>query len=167
MSQKHALLTTIPSDSHFWNLIFLQMHLEEAGWQVTNLGSCVPIETNARAAKSGDYDLIAVSTVNGHGYLEGVELGWELADLTFEKRPKLVIGGKLGLDHETEHEHAKSLAAAGFDAVFHGPSAIPAFDAFLQKLDRPEPITDSAAAWKLAKPGAHTGAGTGAGAEKT
>lgn len=161
MNKKQALLTTIPSDSHFWNLIFLQMYLEEAGWSVTTLGSCVPIETVAREVETDAYDLVVVSTVNGHGYLEGIELGWKLADLSLGERPKIVIGGKLGLDNEIKHEQVKSLAAAGFDAVFQGPSAIATFDAFLEKLDRQRSFSDSVNAWQVAKTGAFDSAVVG------
>lgn len=39
-----AILSSTSSDSHMWNLIFIQLVLEEHGYHVTNLGACVPVE---------------------------------------------------------------------------------------------------------------------------
>lgn len=38
----HVLVSSVSSDSHTWNLVFLQLLLEEMGHEVTNIGSCVP-----------------------------------------------------------------------------------------------------------------------------
>lgn len=66
-SPRHAVLTTIASDSHTWNLLFLQLLLEEQGWEVTNLGACVPVDVLIEEATARPPGLIVVSTVNGHG----------------------------------------------------------------------------------------------------
>lgn len=50
----NVVLSTIPSDSHTWNLLFLQLLLEEHGCEVTNLGACVPVATLVgESAQSG------------------------------------------------------------------------------------------------------------------
>jgi methylaspartate mutase sigma subunit len=125
------LLTTIPSDSHGWNLVFVQMYMQELGLEVENLGTCVPFDEVVSRCREGGPDLIVVSTVNGHGYLEGCELSRQLAELPDRGRIRLVIGGKLGVDAGQDETYAKSLRRAGYDAVFHGPAALDDFQQYL------------------------------------
>jgi methylaspartate mutase sigma subunit len=126
-----AVLTTIPSDAHGWNLVFMQMFMEENGIAVENLGTCVAFEEVVARCRAGAPDLIVVSTVNGHGYLEGCELANRLAALPHRDRFSLVIGGKLGIDSSQDVAHAAALRQAGYDAVFHGPDALADFKDYL------------------------------------
>ncbi len=128
-----VLLTTIPSDAHGWNLVFLQMFLEERGHRVHNLGTCVPLDLLVQRCAAEPVDLVVVSTVNGHGSLQGPEVARRLAQLEKRGRMKLVIGGKLGVDESQAHDHARELLRAGFDAVFFVPSALDDFVAFLER----------------------------------
>jgi methylmalonyl-CoA mutase cobalamin-binding subunit len=128
-----VLLTTIPSDAHGWNLVFLQMYLEERGHRVRNLGTCVPYELLEESCREQPYDLVVVSTINGHGHMEGLEVARLLARLEKRRRLKLVIGGKLGVEESSSGEHARALLRAGFDAVFFGPSAVDDFGAYLER----------------------------------
>jgi len=124
---KTAILTTIPSDAHSWNLVFLQMILEECGYEVVNLGICTPFAAVVRACEELGPELLVVSTLNGHGSLEGTELARRVSRLASRSRMKLVIGGKLGTDTRQEARQRSRLLAAGFDGVFCGPTAIPRF----------------------------------------
>ncbi|HEU5265514.1 MAG TPA: cobalamin-dependent protein [Jatrophihabitans sp.] len=113
-----VLVTTVASDSHTWNLVYLQLALEELGHQVRNLGPCVPPENVVREALRSRPDLVVVSTVNGHGYRDGIKLIRAL-----RRRPELlslpvVIGGKLGIAGPAGRDGRAQLRAAGFDAVF-------------------------------------------------
>jgi methylaspartate mutase sigma subunit len=126
-----AVLTTIPSDSHCWNLVFMQMFMEENGIAVENLGICVPFDEVVARCRAGEPDLVVVSTVNGHGYLEGSELANRLAALPDRDRFGLVIGGKLGIDSSQDAAHAAALRQAGYDAVFHGHDALVDFKDYL------------------------------------
>jgi methylaspartate mutase sigma subunit len=128
-----VLLTTIPSDAHGWNLVFMQMFLEERGCSVVNLGTCVPFDLLVQSCSQHPVDLIVVSTVNGHGYLEGLELAKRLEGVEGRENMSLVIGGKLGVDEGKSQEHARALRQAGFDAVFSGPSALDEFIEFLER----------------------------------
>lgn len=128
----NVLLTTIPSDAHGWNLVFIQMFLEERGHQVLNLGTCVPFDLLVRRCAEQPFDLVVVSTVNGHGSMEGVELARRLAAVPGRERMKLVIGGKLGVDEARAPEQAEALRRAGFDAVFLGAAALDEFVIFLK-----------------------------------
>lgn len=126
-----TLLTTIPSDSHGWNLVFMQMFMEELGIEVENLGTCVPFDEVVGRCREGSVGLVVVSTVNGHGHLEGCELAHRLAELPGRGRIKLVIGGKLGVDVSQDAWYAEELRQAGYDAVFHGPAALDSFKEYL------------------------------------
>ncbi|WP_143239571.1 cobalamin B12-binding domain-containing protein [Agrobacterium rosae] len=121
-SSLRVVLTTISSDSHTWNLVFLQLYLEEQGHEVVNLGPCVPDEIIIAECRRTRADMLIVSSVNGHGGSEGVRLvkllraTSDLADLP------AVIGGKLGIRGCGNAAHTTSLLDAGFNAVFEAQS---------------------------------------------
>jgi methylaspartate mutase sigma subunit len=138
-----VVVSGLSSDAHLWNLVFLQLLLEERGHDVLNLGNVTPDATIIGACRSRRPDLLVISSVNGHGRLDGPRLiralraSFELAALP------VVIGGKLGVD---DRDHAKVtalLTAAGYDAVFDdaaegGPeAALARFDDFLGALAAP------------------------------
>lgn len=106
------------SDSHTWNLVYLQLLLEEHGHRVTNLGPCVPEDLLIAEVLAHRPALIVVSSVNGHGYHDGMRTVTrlrehpELADLP------IVIGGKLGIAGPCGDDEVAALRAAGYDAVF-------------------------------------------------
>jgi len=130
--RRRAVLTTISSDSHTWNLIFLQLLLEEHQYRVHNLGPCVPVELLVAECSAELPHLIVVSTVNGHGFREGVRMGFALRAVPALEGVPLVIGGKLGIDG-SQPERCDELLAAGFDAVFYDePGQLAAFRGFLE-----------------------------------
>ncbi|MGW6208825.1 cobalamin B12-binding domain-containing protein [Streptomyces sp. NPDC055089] len=135
-SPPHAVLSTIPSDSHTWNLLFLQLALEEQGWEVTNLGACVPVDTLVTESATCSPGLIVVSTVNGHGAEEAPALARAVRAEPALARVPLVIGGKLGTEGALAPEAHTALTGAGFDAVLTGPSAVPRLLALLDSLSR-------------------------------
>jgi methylmalonyl-CoA mutase cobalamin-binding subunit len=110
-----VVLSSVFSDAHTWNLVFLQLLLEEHGCLVTNLGACVPEELLLEHCRDHRPDLVVISTVNGHGHLDGVRLARLLRADPDTADLRLVIGGKLGVGGGAESRHA--LIAAGFDMV--------------------------------------------------
>ncbi|MGW4381395.1 cobalamin B12-binding domain-containing protein [Kitasatospora sp. NPDC004531] len=112
-----VLLSTVSSDAHTWNLVFLQLLLEEHGFQVVNLGPCVPDELLLDSVREHRPDLVVISTVNGHGKLDGgrvirlLRAQPDLADVP------VVIGGKLGIAG-ADDAGSRELVEAGFTAVF-------------------------------------------------
>lgn len=115
---KKVLLTSISSDAHTWNLIFIQLLLEYHGYDVVNLGACVPDELVLETLHNGSFDAIAVSTVNGHGYIDGVRL---IDRIRSDKRVNsipAVIGGKIGISGKDDVKHINELYSHGFDAVY-------------------------------------------------
>ncbi|MES4903366.1 MULTISPECIES: cobalamin-dependent protein [unclassified Streptomyces] len=132
-----VVVTTMASDSHTWNLVFLQLLIEELGFSVVNLGPCVPDDLLvARCAETAPA-FIAVSSVNGHGYQDGLRVIRKLrADHRLAATP-VVIGGKLGVKG-ADGARAQELRAAGFDEVFEeGGDPAAALRAFAASLPVP------------------------------
>ncbi|MEW2252404.1 MULTISPECIES: cobalamin-dependent protein [unclassified Streptomyces] len=116
--RRRVVLSTVSSDAHTWNLVFLQLLLEEMGHEVVNLGPCVPDRLLLDSVRRIRPDLLVVSTVNGHGRLDGARVIRKLrADPVAGDTPA-VIGGKLGIDGDEGSTAARELVDAGFDAVF-------------------------------------------------
>lgn len=113
-----VLLSSVSSDSHTWNLVFLQLLLEETGHEVRNLGACVPDDLLVAECLAHRPDVLVISTVNGHGHVDGRRLITRLrAEPDLAGLPS-VIGGKLGVAGAGDTDLAAELAGAGFDAVF-------------------------------------------------
>ena len=112
------VVTTVVSDSHTWNLVFLQLALEELGHHVRNLGPCVPPgEVVAECLRSRP-DLLVVSTVNGHGMRDGTLLIGQIRQCPELQDLPVVIGGKLGIAGPAGLESSAQLRLAGYDAVY-------------------------------------------------
>lgn len=129
----HVVVTSTASDSHTWNLVYLQLMLEELGHRVTNLGACVPDEMAADRCSELRPDLIVVSSVNGHGCNDGLRLIDRLRSRDELRATPVVIGGKLGVAG-ADAGHGERLLAAGFDAVFDDNGGIAVFRSFLNAL---------------------------------
>ncbi|MDX3224927.1 cobalamin B12-binding domain-containing protein [Streptomyces sp. ME19-01-6] len=129
-----VVVTTMASDSHTWNLVFLQLLIEELGFSVVNLGPCVPDDLLVARCAGIAPAFIAVSSVNGHGYQDGLRVIKKLrADHRLTATPVL-IGGKLGVKG-TDDARAHKLRAAGFDEVFdEGTDPAAALRAFAASL---------------------------------
>ncbi|MDT0328083.1 cobalamin B12-binding domain-containing protein [Nocardiopsis lambiniae] len=113
-----TVLSGTSSDSHTWNLVFLQLLLEEAGHRVVNLGPCVPDDLLIDRVREHRPRLLVVSSVNGHGYEDGLRAVTALRAAPGTDGVTAVIGGKLGVDGVLDRDRVDALATAGFDAVF-------------------------------------------------
>jgi len=113
-----VVLTTIPSDSHNWNLIFMELLLEEIGFEVKNLGACVPYDLLLKSCYKYSPDIIVVSTVNGHGFIEGKLLVEYLQDYLIQSEVPIYIGGKLSTDKTKSLTYALELERAGFTKAY-------------------------------------------------
>jgi methylmalonyl-CoA mutase cobalamin-binding subunit len=129
--KKKALVSGMKSDSHTWNLIFLQMWLEERNFDVNNLGNCVSETEIIKACETFEPDLLVISSVNGHGYIEAVDLIESLHNLT--DRMHIVIGGKLAISKKKQHEIKRELLRLGFDGVFIEVDALSEFENYLRE----------------------------------
>ncbi|MBF6651102.1 MULTISPECIES: cobalamin B12-binding domain-containing protein [unclassified Methylobacter] len=128
-----CLLTTIESDSHTWNLVYLQRFIQEHGGLAKILGCCVSPRETVDAIKSFRPDLVVVSSVNGHGFHQGRELITKAVQSLGTYRPIFVVGGKLTTAEEDNKWISDDLQKAGYDKVFVGQSAIEDFTSFLQE----------------------------------
>jgi methylaspartate mutase sigma subunit len=111
-------VTGLSSDSHTWNLVFLQLYLEERGHEVVNLGPCVPDELLVRECVRLAPDLVVVSSVNGHGQVDGGRVIRKLRERTELAATPVVIGGKLGTAGGQSDSQLRALLELGFNAVF-------------------------------------------------
>lgn len=116
--QRRVLLSTVSSDAHTWNLVFLRLLLEEMGHEVIGLGPCVPDRLLLDSVRRVRPDLLVVSTVNGHGRLDGARVIRKLRADPVARDTPAVIGGKLGITGDEGTAAARALVDAGFDAVF-------------------------------------------------
>jgi methylaspartate mutase sigma subunit len=112
------VVTSTASDSHTWNLVYLQLLLQELGITVHNLGCCVPPDLAVTECVRFAPDLVVISSVNGHGWVEGLGLAPRLRAVPELAHASLVIGGKLGTDGARSVGWRQRLLAAGFDGVF-------------------------------------------------
>ena len=116
--RRRFVLSSVPSDAHMWNLVVLQLFIEEMGHEVVNLGVCVPVDVLVARCRAEQPDCVVISTVNGHGYIDGVSVidalraDPECADLL------VVIGGTLGVVGDRNTDLAGDLLDHGYDAVF-------------------------------------------------
>lgn len=128
-----TVVSSVKSDSHTWNLIYLELLLRELGHEVVNLGPCVPEQTLADECAGLRPDLVVLSTVNGHGLRDGLSAA---ATLRADRRlpdVSLVIGGRLTVSGSIGADAIAALRHAGFDAVF-ADGDIDAFKAFAATL---------------------------------
>ncbi|MFJ4685160.1 cobalamin B12-binding domain-containing protein [Streptomyces sp. NPDC088789] len=112
------VLCTVPSDSHMWNLVALQLLIEEMGHRVVNLGACTAVPTLIGTCRAERPDCVVVSTVNGLGSIDGAALITALrAEPDLAGLP-VVIGGKLGLGGTRDSDPTAELRRLGYDGVF-------------------------------------------------
>ncbi|WP_410595590.1 cobalamin B12-binding domain-containing protein [Amycolatopsis sp. lyj-23] len=138
-----VVLSTVSSDSHTWNLIFLELLLTETGYRVHNLGACVPDNLLLGACRTLRPDLLVLSSVNGHGGMDGQRAIRRLRGTPGLDTLPAVIGGKLGTDGEAGVDARRArLIAAGFDAVFEGQDAVANFRTFARGLRTAAPALD-------------------------
>jgi len=125
-ARRIAVVSGLMSDAHTWNLVFLQLLLEGAGLPVVNLGPCVPPELLVAECRKHRPMLVVLSSVNGHGYQDGLRAMEALADSPDLSDSSIVIGGKLGTSDGLEAEQIARLLAAGYDAVYDDSADAPA-----------------------------------------
>jgi methylaspartate mutase sigma subunit len=130
-----VVLSSLSSDAHTWNLIFLQLLLEEMGHRVVNLGSCVPDDLLVAECLRHRPDAVVISTVNGHGHIDGLRaIGRLRAEAPLAGTP-VIIGGKLTVDGDAGRV-AGELLAAGYDTVYDDGSPVADFRRHIEDMSR-------------------------------
>jgi methylaspartate mutase sigma subunit len=126
-----VVIAALSSDAHTWNLVFIQLLLEELGHRVRNLGPCVPDHLIVQACCSPAPDLLVVTSINGHGLRDGQSLIRAVRACPGLISMPTAIGGALSINGT---RLAGALLAAGFDAVFEGIGADTSFRAYVNAL---------------------------------
>lgn len=129
-----VLLSNISSDSHTWNLVFMQLLLEEFGHEVINLGACIPDEMLIEECLLHKPDMLVISSVNGHGNIDGERMIRRLRAVPQLAHLPAVIGGKLGTRGADNLVYNKVLLEAGFSAVFEDAGGIAQFENFVREV---------------------------------
>jgi methylaspartate mutase sigma subunit len=129
-----VVVSSVSSDSHTWNLVYLQLAIEELGHRVRNLGACVPDELLVEECLTGRPDLVVLSSVNGHGFIDGMRLIARLRACPELLGTPVVIGGMLGISGPDGRRSQTQLLAAGYTAVFDDGPRMPAFRSFVEAL---------------------------------
>ncbi|WP_018802287.1 cobalamin B12-binding domain-containing protein [Salinispora arenicola] len=132
--QAKSLVTTMRSDAHTWNLVVLQLYLQQWGHDVLNLGPCVPEDLLLQQSEWFEPDLIVVSTVNGHGTHDARSLVRRLRGSERLAATRIVLGGKLGVAGDRCDAELRSLRDAGYDAVFPESATVHDLDPILRQL---------------------------------
>lgn len=130
---RQVIVSSTASDSHTWNLVFLQLLLEECGLDVVNLGACVPDDLLVEQCRSRRPDLVVLSSVNGHGFQDGMRVVKALRDQPDLADTPIVIGGKLGVGG-ARGEYSRQLLGAGFDLVAQDTDEVDTFRSFVTAL---------------------------------
>ncbi|WP_128378597.1 cobalamin B12-binding domain-containing protein [Streptomyces cavernae] len=126
-----AVVSTVSSDAHTWNLIFLELLLTETGYRVHNVGACVPDELLIETCRTRNPHLLVLSSVNGHGAIDAERLIKRLRTVPELAALPTAVGGKLGTDGESGlSTRRRRLTRAGFTAVFEGAAAVARFQTF-------------------------------------
>ncbi|AOT59529.1 MULTISPECIES: cobalamin B12-binding domain-containing protein [Streptomyces] len=133
------IVSSVSSDAHMWNLVFLQLLLEEHGGEVRNLGACVPDQVIIDECRKARPDVLVLSTVNGHGHIDGLRLIKKIRSEPDLKDLRVVIGGKLGVRGAENVQFIEGLAEGGFDGVFESEGGLRNFQEFLGLSGRPAP----------------------------
>ena len=128
------VVTSVASDAHTWNLVYLHLLLEELGHRVTNLGACVPDRSVVDECRARRPDLVVISTVNGHGFVDGRRVVGLLRECPEMSGTPIVIGGKLGISGGEHGYRVRELMDAGFNAVFEESAGIVGFRDFVRSL---------------------------------
>jgi methylaspartate mutase sigma subunit len=123
-----AIVATTPDDSHMWNLVGVQLKLEERGFIVKNLGSCTPPTEIAELVRDLKPDLLVISTINGHGVFSISAILETLQEYQMIRTAKIIVGGLLTTDPELAAKAEAELIAQGVGSVLTGENAWDRFD---------------------------------------
>src|SRR6476620_7880525 len=135
---KRAVIATVPSDSHMWNMVYIELLLKEHGWEVINLGACTPPDLVVDTCLAERPDMLVISSVNGHGHIGGRNVIGAVRSHPELNYLPAVIGGKLGTLGANNSVFVEPLVSAGYSAVFLENDGVVPFTKFIEAPGRPE-----------------------------
>lgn len=122
--KKTVVLGVIGADVHAIGNKILEYALRDAGFNVVNLGVLVSQEEFVHAAVETAADVIAVSSLYGHGELDCRGLREKCQEAGLDKI-LLYVGGNLVVGKQDWSEVEAKFKAMGFDRVYP-PGTLPA-----------------------------------------
>lgn len=128
------ILTGTPSDSHTWNLIFMELFLQEHHCTIRNLGACVPIPHLQDTLKKLPCDLVVISSINGHLFQDAIKIISSLPRHGSPSLPPFVLGGKMGISQKDTAFQKRKLLKLGYDDVFVEKNSLGRFSQYLDRL---------------------------------
>ncbi|MER5949922.1 cobalamin-dependent protein [Streptomyces sp. NPDC001904] len=117
MSTPHIIVGTVASDSHMWNLVYLDLALRELGCTTQVLPVCTQASHYLDAARTQAPDLVLVSTVNGHGVSDAVRLADNLRTAPELAAVAFAVGGKLTTSGHLPDDDLARLDDAGYTFI--------------------------------------------------
>ena len=117
MGKKTIVTGVIGADVHAVGNRIVAMALEEAGFNVVNLGVMVSQEEYVNAAVETNADAIAVSSLYGHGEIDCQGLR-EKCDEAGLEGILLYVGGNIVVGKQDFAEVEQRFLAMGFDRAF-------------------------------------------------
>jgi methylaspartate mutase sigma subunit len=127
----NVILAGTPSDSHMWNLIFLELFLQENGCKALNLGSCVPVEDIYKTLGESPFDLVVISSVNGYLFQDAMKIMAPFFRSSCSLLPPFVVGGKMGISEKNATFEKRKLIKLGYDDVFIEADSLVRFKKYL------------------------------------
>lgn len=122
MSPPVVVVGTIGSDAHVVGITLIEHALEEAGFDVQNLGAQTPKAAFAEAAAAADADAVLVSSLYGHARQDCEGLHDALTEQGIN--PMTLIGGNLSVGQQDDRAVEQQFKQLGFDHVFTAETEI-------------------------------------------
>ncbi len=119
MKKKTVITGTVGMDPHFVATSFLSQILDEAGFNVVNLGCSCATDEFIKAAIETKADAILMSTLTGYAESELKEYGDKLKEAGLQGIVSY-IGGNLAMGVRTPEEAKKKFLDLGFTRVYPG-----------------------------------------------
>jgi methylaspartate mutase sigma subunit len=130
----NIILTGTPSDSHTWNLVFMELFLQEHNCTVYNLGPCVSPAQLQRSLKKWPCDLVVISSINGHLFQDAIKIIASFPKQDLPTLPPFVLGGKMGISQRDVFFQKQKLLKLGYEGVFVDRNALERFARYLDGL---------------------------------
>ena len=117
VTMKRVVIGMTESDCHTVSLYMFKLYLEERGFQVLNLGACVPLELMFREAVNFRADAIVIGAQNGHAVddlkrLKAIKKG-------YRDSPPIFIGGRLAVGVQKPERAEAIIRGLGVDHVLN------------------------------------------------
>ena len=131
MENPKIIVCTTPSDSHMWNLVILDLFLQEKDFNVLNLGSNTPFKAVLESLDTFCPDLVIVSSLNGHLLQDGVEMMRYIQSHKGYVPCSFVAGGRASTDPKNMLFISKKLKSYGFEETFFDKNALESLNHYL------------------------------------